>query len=136
MRHAYDTDLTDEQWAEVRPHVESARGRHASVSRREIVSVSRREIVNAILYIARTGCQWRNLPHDFPIWSTVYSCFHRWSWNGVLDQLYTALHQEVRLVHGKKERPTLGIVDSQSVKVPAKGGTPVCCKGALTVAKR
>ena len=88
------------------------------------------------LYIARTGCQWRNLPHDFPIWSTVYSCFHRWSWNGVLDQLYTALHQEVRLVHGKKERPTLGIVDSQSVKVPAKGGTPVCCKGALTVAKR
>ena len=128
MRRAYDTDLTDEQWAEIRPHVESKRGRNASVSRREIV--------NAILYINRTGCQWRNLPHDFPIWSTVYSCFHRWGWNGVLDNLYTALHQEVRLTHGKKERPTLGIVDSQSVKVPAKGGTAVCCKEAGTAEKR
>ena len=85
-------------------------------------SVSRREIVNAILYVARTGCQWRNLPHDFPHWNTVYSCFHRWTWNGVLDKLYTALHREVRTLHGKKETPTLGIVDSQSVKVTAKRG--------------
>ena len=127
MRRAYDTDLTDEQWEEVRPFVEAKTGRRASVNRREIV--------NAILYIARTGCQWRNLPHDFPNWSTVYSCFHRWSWNGVLDKLYTSLHQEVRLTHGKKETPTLGIVDSQSVKVPAKGGTPVCCKGAGMAAR-
>ena len=122
MRRAYDTDLTDEQWAEVRPHVESARGRRASVDRREIV--------NAILYIARTGCQWRNLPHDLPNWSTVYSCDHRWAWNGVLDKLYLSLHQEVRSLHGKTQIPTAAIVDSQSAKVVAKGGTPVCCNEA------
>ena len=123
MRKPYDTDLSDEQWNEVRPYVEAKVGRRALVSRREIV--------NAILYVARTGCQWRNLPHDFPNWSTVYSCFHRWSWNGVLDRLYLALHQEVRSVHGKTGAPTLGIVDSQSVKVTVKGGRPVCCNGAL-----
>ena len=127
MRKSYDTDLTDEQWAEVGPYVESTKGRHASVDRREIV--------NAILYVARTGCQWRNLPHDLPKWNTVYSCFHRWTWNGVLDKLYTSLHKEVRQMHEKKETPTLGIVDSQSVKVPAKGGTPVCYNGAGMAAK-
>ncbi len=95
MRRSYDTDLTDEQWAEVRPYVESARGRRSSVDRREIV--------NAILYIARTGCQWHNLPHDLPNWSTVYSCYHRRAWNGVLDKLYTSLHKEVRTFHGKKQ---------------------------------
>lgn len=79
MREPYNTDLTDEQWAEIRPYVEATRGRRASVSRREII--------NAILYVARTGCQWRNLPNDLPHWSTVYSCFHRWTWNGVLDKL-------------------------------------------------
>ena len=127
MRRAYETDLSDAQWDEIASYVTSHRGRQPSVNRREIV--------NAILYVARTGCQWRNLPHDFPNWSTVYSCFHRWSWNGTLDKLYTALHKEVRTLHGKKETPTLGIVDSQSVKVPAKGGTPVCCNAASTVPK-
>ena len=124
MRKPYDTDLTDEQWKEIAPHVESPKGRRASVDRREIV--------NAILYVARTGCQWRNLPNDLPNWSTVYSCFHRWTWNGVLDNLYTSLHKEVRVMHGKKETPTVGIVDSQSVKVPAKGGPRVCYNGVLT----
>ena len=128
MRKRYDTDLTDEQWAEVRPYVESHKGRHASVDRREIV--------NAIVYVARTGCQWRNLPHDFPNWSTVYSCFHRWTWNGVLDKLYLSLHKEVRSFHDKEDTPTLGIVDSQSVKVPVKGGTRACCNGAGMAVKR
>ena len=128
MRKGYDTDLTDEQWAEVRPHVEATTGRRASVNRREIV--------NAILYRARIGCQWRNLPDDFPNWSTVYSCFHRWSWNGTLDTLYQALHQEVRLINGKQEPPSAAIVDSQSVKGVAKGGPLFFYNGASTAAKR
>jgi len=66
----YDTDLTDEKWERIRPYVEAKTGRKAKVDRREIV--------NAILYVARTGCQWRLLPKDFPNWSTVYSCYHRW----------------------------------------------------------
>ncbi|MBW3635644.1 MAG: transposase [Armatimonadetes bacterium] len=48
--------------------------------------VSRRQIVNTILYVARTGCQWRNWPHDMPNWSTVFSCYRRWAWNGTLNR--------------------------------------------------
>ena len=97
VNQRYATDLSDEQWNEVRASVESTKGRKAHVSRREIV--------NAILYVARTGCQWRllpKLPKDFPKWSTVYSCYHRWAWNGTLDKLIFprlsgALHREVLL---------------------------------------
>lgn len=119
MKRRYDTDLNDEQWELVRPLVEAKTGRKASVSRREIV--------NAILYVARTGCQWRLLPKDFPKWSTVYSCYHRWSWNGTLDKLHAELRAQVRSVHGKSEQPSAAIVDSQSVKVTSKGGSRASC---------
>ena len=124
MNQRYETDLSDEQWQEVRALVESAKGRKASVNRREVV--------NAILYVARTGCQWRLLPRDFPKWSTVYSCYHRWSWNGTLDRLHAELRAQVRSIHGKSERPTAAIVDSQSVKVTSKGGTLASCSAATT----
>lgn len=122
MNERYDTDLSDEQWEEVRALVESARGRKACVSRREIV--------NAILYVARTGCQWRLLPKDFPNWSTVYSCYHRWAWNGTLDKLHAELRAQVRSIHGKSEQPSAAIVDSQSVKVTSKGGSRASCSAA------
>lgn len=88
MEVVYDTDLNDEQWELVRPLVEAKTGRKAQVSRRRIV--------NAILYVARSGCQWRLLPKDMPPWNTVYSCYHRWAWNGTLDKLHAALRSQVR----------------------------------------
>ena len=124
MKVGYDTDLNDEQWEIVRPLVEAKTGRKASVSRRRIV--------NAILYVARTGCQWRNLPNDMPNWSTVYSCYHRWAWNGTLDKLHGGLRSQVRSVYGKKEQPTAAIVDSQSVKTTSKGGFRACSNAAMT----
>ncbi len=124
MEREYETNLSDEQWRRVRPVVEATTGHKASVERRRIV--------NAILYVARTGCQWRLLPHDFPNWSTVYSCYHRWAWNGVLDKLHATLRDQVRQAAGKKEQPTAASVDSQSVKTVAKGGPRACCNGVLT----
>lgn len=124
MSQRYDTDLSEEQWEEIRPLVESCKGRKAKVSRREIV--------NAILYVARTGCQWRLLPKDLPNWSTVYSCYHRWAWNGTLDKLHSELRAQVRSVHGKSEQPSAAIVDSQSVKVTSKGGSLAFCSAAMT----
>jgi putative transposase len=122
MERQYETDLSDAQWALIRPLVEAPVGRKATIDRRRIV--------NAILYVARTGCQWRLLPLDFPNWSTVYSCYHRWTWNGTLDKLHAALRAQVREAHGKKAQPTAAMVDSQSVKTVAKGGTRGCCNGA------
>lgn len=124
MDQRYETDLTDCQWVRVRPFVESRLGRKASVSRRSIV--------NAILYVGRTGCQWRLLPLDFPNWSTVYSCYHRWAWDGTLEKLHSALRDQVREAKGKKVQPTAAIVDSQSVKSISKGGFRAYCNAAMT----
>ena len=115
MERKYETDLSNEQWELIRPLVESIVGRKATVSRRAVV--------NAILYVARTGCQWRLLPLDFPNWSTVYSCYHRWAWNGTLEKIHAALRAQVREAKGKKAQPTAAIVDSQSVKTTSKGGS-------------
>lgn len=124
MARGYTSDLTDEQWELVRPLVEARTGRKATIDRRHLV--------NAIFYVAHTGCQWRQLPHDFPVWSTVYSCYHRWTWNGVLDRVHATLREQVRQSKGKTAHPHAAIVDSQSVKTTSKGGIPVCSNAALT----
>jgi len=106
----YTTDLTDTEWELIhycfpKPSVTGRPREH-----------SYRELLNALFYLARTGCQWRNLPKDLPPWSTVYSYFHRWRHAGLLEQLHTHLREHLRLLEGRKRQPTAGIVDSQSVK--------------------
>jgi putative transposase len=62
MRKPYPTDLSDEEWKYIEPHVPGPKGHHG---RPRIHSL--REILNAIFfYVLRSGCQWRMLPHDFP----------------------------------------------------------------------
>jgi putative transposase len=78
-------------------------------------------ILNAVLYLNRTGCQWRALPHDFPKWKTVYTIFRRWRLDGVWQQLHDALVKLVRRLANKKPTPGAVIVDSQSVRT-AEGG--------------
>ena len=71
---------------------------------------------NAILYVLKSGCQWRMLPHDFTPWQTVYDYYRRWNqrefWQAILDSLNT----RTRVKQGKKPSPSDTIVDSQSVK--------------------
>ncbi len=83
-----------------------------------------RSIVNAILYLVRTGCQWRLLPHDFPCYSTVSDYYHQWSENGLLEKMEAHLRRAVRLAVGKEAEPSVVIIDSQSVKTTEKGGRP------------
>ena len=78
-------------------------------------------MINAILYVTRTGCQWRQLPSDFPNWSTVYGVFRGWRLKGVWEKVHTALREKVRRAEGKKSTPTVAIVDSQSIRT-AEGG--------------
>ncbi len=118
-RLAYQTDLTDAQWAQVQRFIPAPKpgGRPAKYERREIV--------NAILYLVRTGCQWRMLPHEFPRWKAVYGYFSTWKKDGTLDRLHEELRGDLRRVEGKQRQPTAAILDSQSVKTTEKGGLEV-----------
>jgi transposase len=72
--------------------------------------------VDAILYVVRTGCSWRQLPADFPPWQTVYWHFVRWEDQDVTQQIMDVLRRRVRRRAGRDPEPSAAIIDSQSVK--------------------
>ena len=81
-------------------------------------TLSLRRVFDTILYITRTGCQWRNLSQTrFPAWNAVYYYFRQWSLNGTLDRINLALNQLERGLIGRNPLPSLGLVDSQSIKL-------------------
>ena len=109
-RKAYTTDLTDEQWKLLEPLLPKRLpwGRPAKHSYREIL--------NAMFYIVKESCQWRNLPHDFPPYGTVEYYYSTWKRNGLWQSLHDALVKEERRREGREETPSAGVIDSQSVK--------------------
>jgi transposase len=78
--------------------------------------------MNAVRYVLRTGCQWRQLPKDFPPRSTVYNYFWEWTRYGVLDRIHHILLVKVREMEGREASPTAAIIDTQAVKATEKGG--------------
>ncbi|MGY3061756.1 transposase [Streptomyces sp. TE3672] len=72
--------------------------------------------MDAILYVDRTGVQWRYLPHDFPHWNTVYGYFSKWADEGVFAELNGLLRQLPREKEGRDTEPTACVIDAQSVK--------------------
>ena len=115
-RLRYDTDLTDAESTILEPLVPAAKagGRPAEHTRREIM--------NAVLYVCRTGCQWRLVPHDLPYWKTVYTYFRLWRLDGTWARIHTALREQVRWAAGHHPQASAAILDSQSVKTTEKGG--------------
>ena len=74
------------------------------------------------MYMARSGCAWRYLPHDFPPWEAVAKTYYRWLEAGVWEDVNRALQIKLRVEAGKNAQPTAAIIDSQSVKTTEKGG--------------
>jgi transposase len=112
----YPSDLTDGEWALVEPHLPPpTKGRRHP-------ALDRREVMNAILYVLTTGCQWRQLPRDFPSKTAVHKCLIGLQHDGVLTRIHDALYGKVREEAGKAPTPTLSIIDSRSVKSAEKGG--------------
>jgi putative transposase len=79
-------------------------------------------VLNAILYVLKTGCQWRQLPREFPHWTAVYYYFYRWSCDGTWVRLHDLLRSRLRQKWGRHKQPTAGCLDSQSVKGTATPG--------------
>ncbi len=72
--------------------------------------------MNAILYLLKTGCQWRMIPNDFAPWESVYYYFSKWKNEGVVEELLDTLRSKVRIMSGRNESPSHGVIDSRSVK--------------------
>ena len=115
-RQSYPTDLTDAEWHILERLIPSTKrgGRPANHPRREIV--------NAILYVLRTGCQWRALPHDLPPWKTVYTYFRIWRLNGTWKRMHDAVRKQLRQAAGRHPQASAAILDSQTTKTTEKGG--------------
>ena len=85
-------------------------------------TVNVREIVNGILFLATSGCQWRQLPKDFPPMTTVQRYFYRWRDDGTRETINHALVAMVRETMGREASPTAGVINRQSVKTTEAGG--------------
>ena len=112
----YPTDLSDKKWATISPLLPCAlpNGRPRKISLRRLL--------NAILYLVRSGCAWRLLPHEFPVWQTVYGYYRRWTKKGIWQRIHDTLRAKVRQKAGRHKHPTAGAIDSQSVKTTALAG--------------
>ncbi len=103
--HIYPTDLTDNQWSKIVNFFTVRKRKHPL-----------RNVVNAMLYITKSGVQWRMLPGDFPKWQLVYYYFRKWTSEGLIEEIHKFLVGHCRKLKKKEESPSLGLIDSQSVK--------------------
>ena len=115
-RQPYPSDVSDEEWAFVAPYLtlmkEDAPQREHSL----------REVFNGLRWLARTGAQWRMLPHDLPPWPTVYQQTQRWLNAGVFEAIVHDLRRVLREAAGRAPEPTAVILDGRTIQSTPESG--------------
>ncbi len=106
MKTHYEV-LSDSQWEFIKESLNTQRKRKYDL----------RKVVDKILYILRTGIQWRNIEQKNLPWKTVYYYFQKWKKDGTLEGLNSRLNQRERKSQNKEPTPSLVCIDSQSIKV-------------------
>jgi putative transposase len=128
---SYSSDLTDEQWALLKP-VFNAPGKRGPKHAPDL-----RGVVDAMLYVSHTGCQWRYLPEPFGPWTRVWSQFRRWSRNGTWAQALTVLHAAARQADGRADAtPSMVVIDSHLARAPRTVVSPSTTGAGPTAAPR
>jgi putative transposase len=115
---SYPTDLTNDQWELIKDLIPAA----GTEGRKRTVYI--RGILNAIFYINAAGCAWRMLPHDFPVWQTVYGYFRHWRITNTWQEINAKLQQWYRVSEGREATPSAGCIDSQSTKIASRLASP------------
>ena len=106
---SYPSDLTDAEWEVIQNFFKFGKYGNKSVHEKRL-------LVNAVRYITKTGCQWRQLPNDFPNWSTVHTFFRRARLKGIWEAILQELVKKSRNKIGRNIEPSFAIIDTQSSK--------------------
>jgi transposase len=98
----YPSDTSDQQWAVIEPLLPPVNTGGRPEKHR------RRTVVDAIFYVVRTGCSWRQLPADFPPWQTVYWYFVRFEQAKATEKILPVVLRQLRLPEGRDPQPSAG----------------------------
>lgn len=102
----YPSDLTDAQWEQIAEYFpQGPNSEH-----------HKRSLINAVLYLLDNGIKWHSMSHEYPSWSTVHTVYYRAKRDGLWEKVHEAIVRKARVIEGRNKSPSLGLIDSQSVK--------------------
>jgi transposase len=115
-RSGYQSDVNDAEWAFCCPYLVLM---DLEAPQR---TYDLRAIFNALRYVVRTGCAWRDLPNDLPPWEAAYQQGQRWMKAGCFEAMAHDLRQLVRLALDRNPQPTTTIMDGRTMQSTPESG--------------